>query len=280
MDPFFGTRFDLDRVQYFPFIAFFIVRIIRHLPQNGEILERYLTSITSSLPFNSIPHHSSTNSHQGNTFYDIHTDMTTQRSNKTINTALPQQETLFSHTDLGYPPHAQGQPKSNNVIKKTKFLYSKFKNLIISRGSKRTQVLPDEKQDPVVPIHSKSLGDASDEDTGTPPAVNTLFSPSSRTSWSFRKFHRSTQMSAPSTAHSSTTEVARNHPSASMDGIHPYGYQAMPRTSTEIRSGRRFSMPAFAGQASGSNTSVPQSLGTFNSRSYRRQQASSIISTH
>ena len=225
-------------------------------------------------------HHQSPTLYPGNTLYDIHTQIATQRTTNAIYTPSPLDDALFNHTVPGYAPHPAGEKKSKNVIKKTKVLYGKFRNLLGSKGPKPVQArLSEEGRTTVVTVEPPY---AVEESPGLSPTAKTFFSPaSSRTSWSLPRpgFPRQGKSSTPSIARSSTTEVAQNHPSGSMDGIHPYGSQATPRTSKEIRSRRRFSMPTFAGQsAAGSNGSAPQSLNTL-SRPGRREHVGSLISS-
>lgn len=150
--------------------------------------------------------------------------------------------------------HRNGSIRSTNVLQKTKEFCKKFKRLVTSKSSK-----------------SKS-----DNNSLLPPGAHTLVDvdthlaqgydfprPASAVSSQRRgRFMRSAKISSPSVA---LSEYPNYQVGSAVDDIHSYDYHARPKTLQEIKSKRRFSLPAFSGASAPAGTSARANIRLFGS---------------
>jgi len=163
--------------------------------------------------------------------------------------ALPATGSQSVYSDIRPATHVRvdSKPGNKNVLQKTKALCNKLKKLIVPKKPRQKieeQCIPE----------TSTLGylDTSVELPPTLPYLNSPSTPTSATpSWSFdrvRPVKRLRKVSTP-------PENTRKTKSPSIENKNFYEYHARPKTVSEIKSSRRFSLPTFRASASQNHAS-------------------------
>ena len=156
-----------------------------------------------------------------------------------------------SHLTIG---HRNRSIRSTNVLQKTKEFCKKFKRFITSKSSKSRS-----DDNALLPPGPYTL-----VDVDTQPARGYDFPrPASVVSSQRRgRFMKSAKISSPSVA---LSEYPNYQAGSRVDDIHSYDYHARPKTLQEIKSKRRFSLPAFSGASTPTGTSARANIRIFGS---------------
>jgi hypothetical protein len=156
-----------------------------------------------------------------------------------------------SHLTIG---HQNRSIRSTNVLQKTKEFCRKFKRFITSKSSKSRS-----DNNSLLPPGAYTL-----VDIDTQPAQGYDFPrPASAVPSQRRgRFMRSAKFSSPSVA---LSEYPNYQAGSAVDDIHSYDYHARPKTLQEIKSKRRFSLPAFSGASTPAGTSARANIRLFGS---------------
>jgi hypothetical protein len=172
--------------------------------------------------------------------------------------------------------HSDDSVRSKNFIQKTKELCNKFKKLISLKSVKErsSKVAKDNSGIRRTPLNGQGEPDTQSSFQNFPRITSPSFSSVDKPP----AFRRTVKTSSPSVALSYTPDytVARGSGSTHVpDEKYTYEYHARPKTLQEIRSKRRFSLPAFARPSS----PVPPNARTANPmRSTKQRRAGSILS--
>ncbi|KAF9569623.1 hypothetical protein CPC08DRAFT_756618 [Agrocybe pediades] len=164
--------------------------------------------------------------------------------------ALPRRQAVSTNdTQLREDEHvAQTNVANRNVLQKTKALCSKLKKLIVTRKP-RTQVAEPN-------VSQSSMSRNFNTSAELPPSLPYLHSPSTPTSatpsWSLDKLRPANRSRKVSTPAEHTGKIKP----PSIENKNTYEYHARPKTLSEIKSKRRFSLPAFKASASQNNVGL------------------------
>jgi hypothetical protein len=150
--------------------------------------------------------------------------------------------------------HRNRSIRSTNVLQKTKEFCRKFKRLITSKPSK-----PKNDNNSLLPPGAYTLVDV---DTQLAQGYDFPRPASAVSSQRRRRFMRSAKISSPSVA---LSEYPNYQAGSAVDDIHSYDYHARPKTLQEIKSKRRFSLPAFSGASASAGTSARANIRLFGS---------------
>lgn len=167
--------------------------------------------------------------------------------------------------------HINESIHSKNFLQKTRNLCSKLKKLITLKAKK-------ERKAPDAPfIHRTILSNDRFDPSMTPPFQRfpQMTSPSFSSVERPSTFRRSAKTSSPSVALSYTPEYTAGRSMQTSDEKLSYEYHSKPKTPQDIRSRRRFSLPAFA--ATSSSSSPTNNVGP--APPTRRRKISSILSS-
>lgn len=143
--------------------------------------------------------------------------------------------------------------RSTNVLQKTKEFCRKFKRLITSKSSKSRS-----DSNSLLPPGAHLV----DVDTQLPQGYDFPRPASPVSSQRPGRFMRSTKISSPSVV---LSEYPNHQAASTVDDIHSYEYHARPKTLQEIKSKRRFSLPAFSGASAAAGTSARTNTRLFGS---------------
>lgn len=213
------------------------------------------------------------NSSRANVTHDTEVSTTRRGSDNSVY-ALP-------HEGSVSPPRLIGEEssRSRNVVQKTKEFCSKFKKLIVPKKASKPKDIKGL-------LHDYPLSDhIFRSDAPVQPIIPHLLPPSPREAspWSFvrrRGMQREPKMSLPTMPHPEHQSQRIVKTSTTSVDKHSYEYHARPKTLEEIRSKRRFSLPAFSGPPAGQpSSSIGHShMANTLSRDQRRPFGSSIHS--
>ncbi|KIM48154.1 hypothetical protein M413DRAFT_439878 [Hebeloma cylindrosporum] len=142
--------------------------------------------------------------------------------------------------------------RSRNVIQKTKEFCRKFKRFITSKPSKSRSG-----NNLLLAPGAYTLVDV---DTQLAQEYNFPRPGSAVSSQRPGRFMRSAKISSPSVA---LSEYPNHQTGSAVDDIHSYDYHARPKTLQEIKSRRRFSLPAFSRASTPAGTSARANIGLF-----------------
>lgn len=244
--------------------------------ENEVIPRRYFPSTFASSQSNSFFQQRSFNSSRANATHDTEVSTTRQGSNNSIY-ALPLVEE-FVREPVSPPRPVGGEPsRSRNVVQKTKEFCSKFKKLLVpKKASKGPKDVKDVMHDH--PLSDDMFRMDATMQLPMPPLLPP--SPRETSPWSFVRrhgMHREPKMSLPTFPHPEHRSGRIVKTSTTSVDKHSYEYHARPKTLEEIKSKRRFSLPAFSGPPAGQPSGSMGHMSIF-SRDQRRPFTSSINS--
>lgn len=243
--------------------------------QDEELSRRY-PPFPSSSQSNSFLRNNSFTFSRGNGTYDTETSIARLESDNSVYAQPTSGNDSIPMTPL-YLPVREEASRPKNVMQKTKDFCNKFKRFIIPKKVLKQKDAPRVSERPVI---SESVYPEL-----PPPIQSTIQStspPDSPRTWSFvrrRGFQRSLKTSLPSSQYSPYRQGTMTQNSTASIDKRSYEYHARPKTLEEVRSKRRFSLPAFSGTTPNQRSKSAGQPSTSNSIYHRRPRNGSIMTS-